>query len=229
MSFSSWASWVWGKICAARDAIYFFLIGKPFPGSSQEKRAAAQEAGGAKGTSTGDFGAGRVMNAGLYANGRPSPGAAGGANPGLLPVDVKRLNYVNKVSSFAYGQPCMIEYFGTHCPACRQAAPSIASLARRYPQAYVVGVSGDSEDQIRDMLSAVPAMKGYNVARDNGDVQNEVQRYGVHTIPHAFVYGADGHLIWEGHPESGAEQAIKQAVAALQDGASSWGGSGRRL
>lgn len=225
---------IWGWVCAVRDALYFFLVGKPFPGSSQERRAAEQAKGvgdAAGKAAGGDFGSGRVMSQGIYAGGRGARqgGSAGGSRPGLLPVDVRHLDYLNKVSTFVYGQPCLVEYFGTRCPACRRAAPSVASLARRYPQAYVVGVSGDSEDQIRDMIAGVSAMREYNVARDNGDVQREAQRYGVRGIPHAFVYAADGHLVWEGHPESGAERALEQAVAEARGSSASWAGSGRRL
>jgi hypothetical protein len=41
-----------------------------------------------------------------------------------------------------------------------------------------------------------------------------IDAYGVTGIPHAFVIGRDGNLVWEGHPADGLDAQVEKALNA---------------
>lgn len=57
-------------------------------------------------------------------------------------VPSRNFEYVNKVSDFKLRTPFMIECFATWCGPCRQQAPHMAQLTKKYGnQFYILSVS----------------------------------------------------------------------------------------
>ena len=52
-----------------------------------------------------------------------------------------------------------------------------------------------------------------------GTGSNSGTDYGVSGIPHAFVISPKGKILWRGHPMSGLDKAIKDAIKKYPEAA----------
>jgi thiol-disulfide isomerase/thioredoxin len=110
------------------------------------------------------------------------------------------------------GKVVVVEEWGVHCAPCIASLPEMAKLANRYDKKglVVVGMErqeGTTEEILKLLKPArvkYPVMSGGStpVASDG--------------IPHAMVFGADGKLVWHGHPADGKfEDAVKDALKGV--------------
>jgi thiol-disulfide isomerase/thioredoxin len=110
------------------------------------------------------------------------------------------------------GKVVVVEEWGVNCGPCIASLPDMAKLAKRYEKKglVVVGLErqGSSKDAIlkvlKDAKVKYPVMAG-----GSGPVPSD-------GIPHAMVFGADGKLVWHGHPADGEfEDSVKDALKGV--------------
>ncbi|CAL5228256.1 g11358 [Coccomyxa viridis] len=118
------------------------------------------------------------------------------------------------------GYPAVIELWATWCGPCRQVAPHLSNIARKYRDKGLK-VMGLSLDDVSPTLHQFVASQGdkmdYTVAVDQygraGQVLMSAAR--VSGIPHAFVLDDKGIVQYHGHPaDPQFERAVKQVVAS---------------
>lgn len=144
-----------------------------------------------------------------------------------LPVDLNKLTYVNKISSYQYGQPCMLECFATWCGPCRAAIPHLATIPKKYPSVYMVAVSQEDVGTVKTFAAGNPDMKKYNVAVDSShEVQGLMSREGARGIPHCFIFDGSGKMVWQGNPTDSACDSILSRLNAASKASSGAGASG---
>jgi thiol-disulfide isomerase/thioredoxin len=110
------------------------------------------------------------------------------------------------------GKVVVVEEWGVNCPPCIASLPHLAKLAKRYEKKglVVVGLErqGSSKEDILKVLKSArvqyPVMAG-----GSGPVPSD-------GIPHAMVFGADGKLVWHGHPaDDEFEDSVKDALKGV--------------
>lgn len=110
------------------------------------------------------------------------------------------------------GKVVVVEEWGVNCPPCIASLPELAKLAKRYEKKglVVVGLErqGSTKEDILEVLKDAK-VKYPVMAGGSGPVPSD-------GIPHAMVFGADGKLVWHGHPADGEfEKSVKDALKGV--------------
>lgn len=111
------------------------------------------------------------------------------------------------------------------CPCSRATLRELALIMTRGRgrcAAYVVFANpeGDAEWAATDLWDQAAAIPGVRLIRDDGDV--EARRFGAETSGQAFLYGADGRLLFRGGITPGrghsGDNLGRTAILSLLDG-----------
>ena len=111
------------------------------------------------------------------------------------------------------GKVVVVEEWGVNCPPCIASLPDMAKMAKRYEKKGLVVLGFErqqgSKEEIMKLLK--PARVQYPVfSGGSAGVESK-------GIPHACVFGADGKLIWHGHPmDKEFEDSVKDALKAMK-------------
>jgi thiol-disulfide isomerase/thioredoxin len=110
------------------------------------------------------------------------------------------------------GKVVVVEEWGVNCGPCIASLPDLAKLAKRYEKKglVVVGLErqGSSKEEILEVLKDAK-VKYPVMAGGSGPVPSD-------GIPHAMVFGADGKLVWHGHPaDDEFEDSVKDALKGV--------------
>ena len=104
----------------------------------------------------------------------------------------------------------VVEFWATWCGPCRASIPKLTSLSAKYhDRLIVVGLSDEDLPTIKPFVAAQGEHMNYQVGMVNEAV-HEGYMAGRDGIPYAFLVGADGKVIWHGHP-----LALEKIVAAV--------------
>ncbi len=87
------------------------------------------------------------------------------------------------------GKPLMIEFWGTWCPVCKQQAPNVSSVAKRY-NVLTIAVNSRSDEDIKKWLKEHNA--SYPVLNDPSG--KWAARFKVPAYPTTFFYDSNGEL-----------------------------------
>ena len=111
--------------------------------------------------------------------------------------------------SLPAGQVVVLEFWATWCGPCVKGIPRLNKLHEQHGPGglAVLGVTDQSKKGIENFMEQTP-MK--YVVGAGSELASE---YGVEGLPHAFVIGRDGKLVWHGDP--GDKEFEKQILAAL--------------
>ena len=110
------------------------------------------------------------------------------------------------------GKVVVVEFWATWCPPCRASIPHLAKLNEKH--------QGDNFAMIS--LTNEPKSKVVDFAKKSGMTwpvgcgSNTSGKYGVKGIPHAFVIDPKGDIVWRGHPMSGLDAAVADALKAAK-------------
>jgi len=111
----------------------------------------------------------------------------------------------------------VVEFWATWCPPCRKTIPHLNSLHEKFKDKGVVIVGISDEDAATVRPFAKEMKMAYNVAVDDNRATYSVYMKGVEGIPHAFVIGRDGKVVWAGHPMGGLDGVLAQLVTGKYD------------
>jgi thiol-disulfide isomerase/thioredoxin len=118
------------------------------------------------------------------------------------------VEYLSKAPELK-GKPVIVEFWATWCPPCRTSIPHLNELNKKFKDKglVIVGVTDEDKATVDDFQKKLPM--DYSVALDKGGLG---QKFGIQGIPHAFVVGKDGKILWEGHPMALKEAEIEKAL-----------------
>ena len=94
----------------------------------------------------------------------------------------------------------VVEFWATWCPPCKQSIPHLNKLRAKYLERHVVilGISNEDEKTVREFMKTTPME--YLVGVDDKEGTSVAYMAGIPGIPHAFLVGTDGKVVWHGHP-----------------------------
>jgi thiol-disulfide isomerase/thioredoxin len=107
------------------------------------------------------------------------------------------------------GKPAIVEFWATWCPPCRKSIPHLNEISKKYKDKglVVIGISNEDQKTVETFRKSTPME--YHVALDSKGLG---KKFGVSGIPHAFVVGKDGKVLWEGHPMQLTDAEIDKAL-----------------
>jgi len=113
----------------------------------------------------------------------------------------------------------IVELWATWCPPCKKAIPHMNSMWKKLLNEYgkdklqLVGVTTEDDVKVAPFMKEMASDMQYPVALD---VQKSLDSsYPASGIPHAYVVGKDGKIVWTGNPMSDEfEKAIRSALNA---------------
>ncbi|MHC4518801.1 MAG: TlpA family protein disulfide reductase [Planctomycetota bacterium] len=115
------------------------------------------------------------------------------------------------------GSVYVVEFWATWCPPCRASIPHLTELQRRFKEkgVTIIGISNETADIVKPFVQQMAAKMDYTVAIDTGGqaTKGYVEAFNIRGIPHAFIVGKDGNLLWYGHPMAAMDTVLDKVVA----------------
>ena len=107
----------------------------------------------------------------------------------------------------------VVEFWATWCPPCRTSIPHLTEIQEKFAErgVKIIGVSNEKLGTVEPFVEKMGDKMAYTVAIDGGIAKDYMGKYDIRGIPHAFVV-KDGQVAWHGHPMSGLDGAIKDAL-----------------
>jgi thiol-disulfide isomerase/thioredoxin len=107
------------------------------------------------------------------------------------------------------GKVIVIEFWATWCGPCVECIPHLNKLQQKYSGKSFQLLSFVAEGH----ETMDPFLKKREVEYPIGLESNSLDDYGVSGIPHAFVIGANGKVVWHGHSASpDLEKTVEQEI-----------------
>jgi len=115
------------------------------------------------------------------------------------------------------GSVYVVEFWATWCPPCRTSIPHLTELQRKFKDqgVTIIGISNEKADVAKPFVEEKAETMDYAVAVDSDRriSKGYMGAFNVRGIPHAFIVGKDGKLIWHGHPMDGMDEVLKDILA----------------
>jgi cytochrome c biogenesis protein CcmG, thiol:disulfide interchange protein DsbE len=120
-----------------------------------------------------------------------------GKNPTAPSFHLDRLDQPGKVSLAAYrGKPVILNFWASWCIPCKEEAPLLEGVWKRYRDRGLVVLGVDIQDVRGDARRFARRNKmSYPLAYDGPG--NTVSHYGVTGVPETFFVGRNGKLVCE--------------------------------
>jgi thiol-disulfide isomerase/thioredoxin len=108
------------------------------------------------------------------------------------------------------GSVVLLEFWATWCGPCRAQIPHMNELHAQQADRglVVVGVSNETEAVVEPFVQKMEMRYPIALAKPDG--------YAVRGIPHAFLIGTDGKILWAGHPATLDAKVVDTALAGAK-------------
>ncbi|HYE04766.1 MAG TPA: redoxin family protein [Planctomycetota bacterium] len=117
------------------------------------------------------------------------------------------------------GRVAVVEFWATWCPPCRDSIPHLTKLQKQHgDKVAIIGLSDEDRATVEPFVADMAAKMDYRVGLAD-EATKAAYMTGVRGIPHAFLVGADGTVLWKGHP-AGIDQPLAKVLAGTFDAAS---------
>lgn len=115
------------------------------------------------------------------------------------------------------GTVYVVEFWATWCPPCKRSIPHLTELQHKYKgrNLVIVGISTEKLNVVKPFVEQKGNEMDYAVAVDTAGAVSRgyMDAFGRDTIPTAFVVGADGKIVWVGHPLAGLDAVLEKTLA----------------
>ena len=107
------------------------------------------------------------------------------------------------------GKPTIVEFWATWCPPCRASIPHLNAINKKFKEKglVIVGISDEKKEDVEKFRKGLPME--YTVAIGGAALEKTL---GISGIPHAFIVGKDGKVVWEGHPMRLTDAEIEKVL-----------------
>jgi len=113
----------------------------------------------------------------------------------------------------AKGKAVVIEAWGVRCPPCIASLPKLQALSERH-KGKVLFFGAESQGHDRKAIEPVIKKAGVTFPIFAGLARSPIRLSG---IPHAFVFDADGALVYHGDPTAKAfADAVRKAASSVK-------------
>jgi tetratricopeptide (TPR) repeat protein len=138
-----------------------------------------------------------------------------------VPLSVKEWIKGKPVEVQAGTNVFVIEIFTTSSSASRDSITNLNALQRRFKDRGVVvaGISDEPAETVKEFVARDGAAIEYAIGVDDRRKTSISYMKPVRqrSVPHVFVVGKDGLLLWHGHPLDGLEAVVDQITAGRYD------------
>jgi len=135
--------------------------------------------------------------------------AVGATPPELGPAEWINIDQAPTLQSLR-GSVVLVEFWTSSCGTCIETIPELNRLQDRYADRgfRLLGLTTQSRRGVEWVMTKTPI--DYAI----GAGSNDRHAWAVSSVPHAYLIGRDGRVIWHGQPSADLEQRI---VAALEE------------
>ena len=139
------------------------------------------------------------------------------------PLKIKKWISGRKIKPGDGQHTVIVEFWSTRCPHCIECIPLMSDINREYKDksVLIVAISGEKAEDVEKFLKERNDKEKieYAIAIDNDNQTKEkfMYEFAVQGVPHAFIIDKNGRIIWEGHPESGMDDALKKITEGKYD------------
>jgi thiol-disulfide isomerase/thioredoxin len=108
------------------------------------------------------------------------------------------------------GKVLLVEFWATWCGPCRESIPHLNELHNHFSSKgfTILAITNEEQTAVTKFRKKQPIE--YAVATDRSGRLNRT--LGIKSIPHAFLLGKDGKILWIGHPLQLEESTIQNAL-----------------
>lgn len=114
----------------------------------------------------------------------------------------------------------VIEFWQTDCPHCLESLPYLSILQEKFKKEGVtfIGITGEDAATVKAFLK-VNQDAEYTLAVDDDDKTYDryMGMFNVSGVPHVFVVGREGRVLWQGHPMDSLEVVLGQIETGRYD------------
>ena len=114
----------------------------------------------------------------------------------------------------------VIEFWLTECPHCLESLPYLSILQEQYKKNGVIfiGITVEDPATVRAFLKKNQDIE-YAVAVDDEEktYDSYMGAFGISGVPHTFVVGRQGRILWEGHPMDNLDEVLQRIVIGRYD------------
>lgn len=137
-------------------------------------------------------------------------------------VKGERLDLQREIGKKIY----MVEFWATWCPPCKASVPRLTEFQRKYKKDLtIIGVTapddrGNTPKAVRRFVKRLGSGMEYTVAidKDMATTNAYLSAAGIVGIPHAFIVGRDGRVLWQGSPlDPSLDDVLGQVVSGTYD------------
>ena len=120
----------------------------------------------------------------------------------------------------------VVEFWATWCPPCKASVPRLTDFQKKYRKdVTIIGVTpldnrGNTKSAVRRFVKEKGAAMDYTVAIDKGENTSNAYMLaaGAMGIPHSFIVGRKGNILWQGSPlDPELDTVLKQVVDGTYD------------
>jgi len=97
----------------------------------------------------------------------------------------------------------VVLFWASWCASSKKCFAGLDRLQKKYESKGVkwVALSQDPEKDVKNTLRNMKVDCKFCFATENGEnTKNYMIEYNINNIPHSFVVGKDGNVVWHGHP-----------------------------
>lgn len=110
------------------------------------------------------------------------------------------------------GEVVLLHFWATTCRACDAAVRPLSKLQEdhRRKGLHVVAITGEDEDTVLRHLLRQDQPQTFAIGLGHAP------EYDVTAVPHAYLVGTEGEVVWEGHPGSLPRRTLRKALSDVR-------------